>query len=185
MRKVYISYAKADGAVARKISDQLNKADLTTWLYERDLQPGDDWQEQQVRAMRDSTHGLYLLSSASMQSPTTRPEWQYFLIQNKPLVIAQIEDVPPELIPGEFKRLTQIDLRHNFNKGMRGLIETLRSDNVLVTQHAAPRQTRSAQARASVTLELDLKELDTQKLVALITELTDKGVEDIRVVQVG
>lgn len=185
MRKVFISYAQPDSAAARRISEQLAKADIQTWLYERDLQPGDDFKAQTARALRDSTHGLFLLSPSSLQSPAASAEWQYFLMQNKPLLVGQVETVHSEDMPGRFARLQQIDLTHNFNKGMRALIEAIRSDDLLVTQHAAPDAARSQHPRASVTLELDLKDLDTQKLVDIITELTEKGIEDIRVVQVG
>jgi hypothetical protein len=181
MRKVFISYAQPDSPAAQRISDQLTKANISNWLYERDLQPGDDWKEQTARAMRDSTHGLFLLSPASLNAPATSAEWQYFLMQNKPLLIAQVEDVQPEDIPWRLAHIQRVDLTHNFNKGMRSLIDALRSDDTLVTQRNTPER----HSRASVTLELNLKDLDTQQLVNLITELTDKGIEDIRVVQVG
>ncbi len=185
MRKIFISYAQPDSAFAHRISEQLSKVNIPNWVYERDLQPGDDWKEQTARALRDSTHGLFLLSPSSLNSPATSAEWQYFLMQNKPLLIAQIQDVHPEDIPWRLARIQRVDLTHNFNKGMRSLIDALRSDDTLVTQRTMPENTRSGHSRASVTLELDLKELDTQQLVNLITELTDKGIEDIRVVQVG
>ncbi|MEO8608465.1 MAG: toll/interleukin-1 receptor domain-containing protein [Chloroflexota bacterium] len=185
MRKVFISYAQPDSAFAHRISEQLSKANISNWLYERDLKPGDDWKDQTARALRDSTHGLFLLSASSLKSPTTTAEWQYFLIQNKPLVVGQIQDVHPEEIPWRLSRTQMVELTHNFNKGMRSLIDTIRSDDVLVTERAMPESSRPGHQRASVTLELDLKELDTEKLVNLITELTDKGIEDIRVVQVG
>lgn len=185
MRKVFISYAQPDSPAAQRISDQLTKANISNWLYERDLQPGDDWKEQTARALRDSTHGLFLLSPTSLNSPVTSLEWKYFLSQNKPLLIAQVDDVHPEDIPWRLAHIQRVDLTHNFNKGMRSLIDSIRSDDTLVTQRIAPENTRAGHSRASVTLELNLKELDTQQLVNLITELTDNGIEDIRVVQVG
>jgi len=185
MRKVFISYAQQDSSVARRVSEQLSKADVQNWLYERDIQPGDDWKEQTARALRDSTHGLFLLSPSSLKSPAVSAEWQYFLIQNKPLLIAHVLDVHPEEIPWRLARIQQIDLVHNFNKGMRTLIDALRSEDTLVQQRNVPDSARVGHSRASVTLELNLKELDTQQLVDLITELTDKGIEDIRVVQVA
>ncbi|MBZ0288091.1 MAG: toll/interleukin-1 receptor domain-containing protein [Anaerolineae bacterium] len=185
MRKVFISYAQPDSAFAHRISEQLSKASIPNWLYERDLKPGDDWKEQTARALRDSTHGLFLLSSSSLNSPATTFEWQYFLTQNKPLVVGQIQEVHPEEIPWRLSRTQIMDLTHNFSKGMRSLIDIIRSDDTLVTERNTSESARSGHPRASVTLELDLKELDTEKLVHLITELNDKGIEDIRVVQVG
>jgi hypothetical protein len=185
MRKVFISYAQPDSAFAHRISEQLNKASIPNWLYERDLKPGEDWKDQTARALRDCTHGLFLLSASSLNSPATTLEWRYFLSQNKPLVVGQVQDVHPEEIPWQLSRAQTVALMHNFSKGMRSLIDIIRSDNTLVTERAIPESTRSGHPRTSVTLELDLKELDTEKLVNLITELNDKGIEDIRVVQVG
>src|SRR5689334_6339885 len=132
MRKVFISYAQPDSAFAHRVSEQLSKANIPNWLYERDLKPGDDWDKQTARALRDSTHGLFLLSASSLNSPATAVEWQYFLIQNKPLVVGQIEDVHPEEIPWRLSRVQMVELTHNFNKGMRSLIDMIRSDDMLI-----------------------------------------------------
>jgi hypothetical protein len=185
MRKVFISYAQPDSTIAHRIGEQLTKANIPNWLYERDLKPGDDWNEQTARAMRDCTHGLFLLSPFSLNSPAANFEWRYFLGQNKPLVVAQIQDVQPETIDWRLARIQQVDLTHDFNKGMRSLIDMIRSDDNLITERAVPESARAGHSHTSVTLEFDPKDLDTQKLVNLVTELRDQGIEDIRVVQVG
>jgi TIR domain len=183
--KVFISHSSADKAAVKRISDQLTKAKIDTWSIESNLKPGANWQAEIESALHDATHCVFVLSASSLKSPAVMKEWQYFLIQNKRLLIAQVEAIEPEAIPWRLASFTRIDLTHDFTKGMRSLIEAIRSEDTLITERSISESRRLEHSRASVTLEFDLKELDTQKLVDLITELADKGIEDIRVVQVG
>jgi TIR domain-containing protein len=66
--RVFISYAHADSAAARRIADELRKIELQVWLDASSLQPGQNWVAEIERALEEAGYLLVLLSSASMAS---------------------------------------------------------------------------------------------------------------------
>ncbi len=64
--RVFISYAKEDKASALRLYDDLVQHGAEPWLDERDLLPGQDWQREISRAIKNSDHFIALLSKHSV-----------------------------------------------------------------------------------------------------------------------
>jgi hypothetical protein len=66
--KVFISHSTADKWAARKISEDLERLGITTFLDEKDIQTGDSIDSSIAAHLADSEHFLILLSPASVHS---------------------------------------------------------------------------------------------------------------------
>jgi hypothetical protein len=64
--KIFISYAKIDLPAARQIYEDLLKAGLDPWLDEKDLLPGQNWQDEIKKAIRASRFFIAILSNRSV-----------------------------------------------------------------------------------------------------------------------
>lgn len=65
--KVFISYARSDLEIARKIYADLRKSGIDVWLDEMDLLPGQNWRYTIPRVIKESSYIIALLSSNSVQ----------------------------------------------------------------------------------------------------------------------
>ncbi len=65
-KKVFISYAREDLALARRLYTDLKKVGATPWLDAEDLLPGQKWKNEISKAIRESDYFLALLSSSSV-----------------------------------------------------------------------------------------------------------------------
>ena len=80
MDEVFISYAREDGDVARKLAEQLWAAGLEPWLDEERLQPGQDWAKEVETAISRAKAVLLVLScSSDATRPWVSREWQAIL----------------------------------------------------------------------------------------------------------
>ncbi len=61
--KVFISYAREDLEIAKKLRNDLEKAGIKTWLDKEDLLPGQYWKTVILREIKESSHFIALLSS--------------------------------------------------------------------------------------------------------------------------
>lgn len=64
--KVFISYAREDQEIARKLYNDLKSAGVNPWLDVEDILPGQNWKVVTKRALKESTYVLVLLSSNSI-----------------------------------------------------------------------------------------------------------------------
>lgn len=64
--KVFISYAREDVEVAKKIRDNLQALGIQVWIDSDSLKPGQNWKLEIEKAIHESTYFLALLSSKSL-----------------------------------------------------------------------------------------------------------------------
>ena len=64
--KVFISYAREDIEIAKKLRYDLDKAGIRTWLDKEDLIPGQDWKAVIHKEIKESDYFIALLSSKSL-----------------------------------------------------------------------------------------------------------------------
>ncbi len=65
-KKVFISYAREDVDMIRRINTDLETKGFTTWLDEKDLLPGQNWRVVIPREIRESDYCLMMFSSLSV-----------------------------------------------------------------------------------------------------------------------
>jgi hypothetical protein len=124
----FISYSRVDGEdFALKLADQLTAGppSIGVWLDRRRLQPGIDWDEQLVEALRVCEGFLYVMTADSV-SPNSecKKEWTRALTYRKPIIPLRIHrhaELPYRLEPRQY-----IDFSHGFDAGLARLRDHLR-----------------------------------------------------------
>lgn len=101
--KVFISYARADGAsAAAQLRAQLMRAGYTVWRDIEDMQGGLEWVEQLRAALREVDAVIVLLTPSSAASKWVGREWDNALALRKRVIPLLIQDCD---IPDELRRL--------------------------------------------------------------------------------
>ncbi|QBR12566.1 toll/interleukin-1 receptor domain-containing protein [Sphingobacterium sp. CZ-2] len=65
--KVFISYAKEDYVFAEKLYDFLAENNFKPWLDKKNLLPGQEWDFEIKKGLRDANYVILLLSDNSVQ----------------------------------------------------------------------------------------------------------------------
>ena len=74
MGHIFVSHSSADSEVARDVVGYLERSGLTCWLAARDVDLGDDYSSQVIRAIDRSDRVVVLVSAAANDSPHVRRE---------------------------------------------------------------------------------------------------------------
>lgn len=120
--KVFLSYAKSDEKLARKIADGLNQVGLTVWDYRREVLPGDLWSEKATAALRGSDAMVVLLTPDGVHSEQVRWEIEYALgsqaFKNRliPVIIGSPDKIQRESVPWILWRLQAINAPQHGNQ---------------------------------------------------------------------
>lgn len=182
MTTVFISYAAQDRETARRVYEALTGAGINAWMFDQFVKPGEDWTEKVRQALDEAAYGVFLLSPASLRSPSAKREYMHFLSQNKPMYVTIIQPVDDDDIPYPLNDLPAIELTEDFNDGMGRLIEAIRNNlpDFATSDRRAARQ-KTLPRPVTVTLEVE-EDTDTQRVVDLISRLSEIGIKDIKVV---
>lgn len=178
--RVFVSYATRDNPVAERICQQLSAAGIRCWLDNFEVLPEADWLKEAATAVRESSHGLFLLSPAAIKSPSAMKEYRDMLALEKPIYVAMIEPVEPDDLPYDLRTAHTFDLIKDFEGGLNRLKAALQDNEGAVKVDEEP-----ASRDITITLQANLTDLDTNKLVELIARLVDVGIKDIKVVNVS
>jgi hypothetical protein len=132
--KVFISYAREDREIARRLYDDLQRAGLELWMDEEDLLPGQNWKREIPNAIRTSSRVLILLSSRSLtKSGYVQKEIQLVLDTLDAFPSGQIYLIPVRIDdcrPHDSK-LMDLHWADIFPSYQRGLYKILRSLGVV------------------------------------------------------
>lgn len=131
---VFLSYAKADEKLARKITEKLEQAGLKVWDYRREILPGDLWTEKASKALKESDAMVVLLSPDAVRSDQVRWEINYalsnFVFKNRliPVLIGSPAKIPKENVPWILWDLQMVRLPEGGNQeeGIQQIAQTLR-----------------------------------------------------------
>lgn len=66
--KVYISYSREDAPFVKRLAEDLRHADLSVWIDQEEIAPGERWTECIRRAIVESQNILVVISSSSTKS---------------------------------------------------------------------------------------------------------------------
>lgn len=90
---VFISYSSRDQKVARDICAALEKRGIACWIAERDVGPGENFQEAIVRAIRVAKVMVLVLTANANKSPEVKKELALASQQKLTVIPARIEEV--------------------------------------------------------------------------------------------
>jgi TIR domain-containing protein len=96
---VFLSYSSASQPWIRKFTDALTAAGISTWFDAHEILPGERWQAQIEKALRQSRVLVMVLTPESIQRPWTFFELGAALAGDKRIVPVLSDDVDPADIP--------------------------------------------------------------------------------------
>ena len=124
--KIFITYSSKDQKVARTICTALENRGLICWISSRNVKPGQNYQEQIVRAIRSSRVMVLVFTANANNSNEIKKELALASQNNLVVIPVRIEDVAPnEAFAYEFATRQWIDLFEEWEKSMAELVELI------------------------------------------------------------
>ncbi|MBV8859268.1 MAG: TIR domain-containing protein [Acidobacteria bacterium] len=93
---VFISHSKVDEKYAIAAHDTLESSGLKCWIAPKDIDPGEEWGDEIIKAIKSSRVMLVVLSSSANKSKHIRREVTQAEGEGLPVIVFRIEDVMPE-----------------------------------------------------------------------------------------
>lgn len=133
----FLSYAREDGAFAKRLVNALDAKGQRVWLDVQDIPGGADWRRHQARALEACKAFVFLLSPDSLRSEHCRQELEQARVLEKlviPVNFREVDerDLPPALANPEWIFLREKD---RFENGVERLAEALHVDHDWREQH--------------------------------------------------
>jgi TIR domain len=124
--KIFITYSSKDQKVARTICTALENRGLACWISSRNVKPGQNYQEQIVRAIRGAKVMVLVFTTNANNSNEIKKELALASQNNLVVIPVRIEDVAPnEAFAYEFATRQWIDLFEDWEKSMAELVELI------------------------------------------------------------
>jgi tetratricopeptide (TPR) repeat protein len=125
-RPVFISYATADRKEALAVCKALERRGTKCWIATRDVQPGENYQEAIVRAIRQSRALVLVFSEAANNSDEIKKELSLVSRFHVPLMALRIEDVEPsDAFAYELSTRQWIDAFDSWDKSLDSLVRRI------------------------------------------------------------
>jgi hypothetical protein len=153
--RIFITYSSKDQKVARTICTALENRGLACWISSRNVKPGQNYQEQIVKAIRGARVMVLVFTANANNSNEIKKEFALASQNNLVVIPVRIEDVAPnEAFAYEFATRQWIDLFEDWEKSMAELVELiaaiLNDAPAADRANAAPRPMGDAAAPAFV-----------------------------------
>ena len=124
--KIFITYSSKDQKVARTICTALENRGLICWISARNVKPGQNYQEQIVRAIRTARVMVLVFTANANNSNEIKKELALASQNNLVVIPVRIEDVAPnEAFAYEFATRQWIDLFEDWEKSISELVELI------------------------------------------------------------
>jgi hypothetical protein len=157
--RVFISHASEDQKIAETICEALEQRGLFCWVASRDIQPGENFQEAIVRAIRVANVVVLVFTHNSNSSDEVKKEIALASRHGVAVIPVRVEDVlPNDALAYELATRQWIDLSHDWDPAIERLIMRLAavsSDVSTIRGNASPpsRSSGSNPAQGNAALE--------------------------------
>jgi TIR domain len=123
---IFITYSSKDEKVARTICTALESRGLACWISSRNVKPGQNFQEQIVRAIRAAKIMILVFTANANNSDEIKKELALASQNNLVVIPVRIQDVVPnEAFAYEFATRQWIDLFDDWENSMARLAEQI------------------------------------------------------------
>ena len=124
--KIFITYSSKDQKVARTICTALENRGLTCWISFRNVKPGQNYQEQIVKAIRAAKIMVLVFTANANNSNEIKKELALADQNNLIVIPVRIEDVTPnEAFAYEFATRQWMDLFDDWENSIGRLVELI------------------------------------------------------------
>jgi tetratricopeptide (TPR) repeat protein len=125
-RRVFISYATADRKQALSVCKAIERRGTTCWISTRDVQPGENYQEAIVQAVRNARAVVLVFSEAANNSDEIKKELSLASRYRVPVMALRIADVEPsDAFAYELSTRQWIDAFEGWDKSLDALVNRL------------------------------------------------------------
>jgi hypothetical protein len=111
MADVFISYSTQDNKIAQFIYRHLIAENLSVFLAQISLLPGQKWEEEILRNLKGSPWVIFLASNSACRSAVVQQEMGVALATGKQIVPI-VWDMDPATLPGWLAGFQALDLRN-------------------------------------------------------------------------
>jgi tetratricopeptide (TPR) repeat protein len=151
---VFISYASADRRTALKVCQAIERRGTHCWISTRDVAPGENYQEEIVRAIRDARATVLVFSEAANNSDEIKKELSLASRYHIPVMALRIENVEPsDAFAYELSTRQWIDAFEGWDSSIDALMSRISqisgSDDVASLPARAVRQTARLRRRSA------------------------------------
>lgn len=121
--KVFVSYARVDEPFVARLANSLIKHNHDVWLDRYRIEPAKSWARQIGEALDQCQVMLLVVSPASMASENVEDEWNYFLDNKRPVVVARLKGCK---VPYRLSKLQYVDFDgQDFDQALARVAATL------------------------------------------------------------
>lgn len=136
-RSVFVSYANADRKEALSVTKAIERRGTKCWISTRDVAPGENYQEEIVRAIRAARAMVLVFSQAANNSDEIKKELSLASRYHVPVMALRIEDVEPsDAFAYELSTRQWIDAFEGWDHSIDALVTKL--EQVSVGPTSAP-----------------------------------------------
>lgn len=124
---VFISYSRNDRQFVERLSTELQRQGITTWIDTENIQAGANWQEEIEKGLLQADILLYVASQQSAKSQWIELELQAFLRGKGRAIPVVINDFGPSAMPLALQSYQWVDFRGDFQGALRRLLVGIQS----------------------------------------------------------
>jgi tetratricopeptide (TPR) repeat protein len=125
-RPIFISYATADRKQALAVCTAIESRETPCWISNRDVAPGDNYQEAIVRAIRHAPAMVLVFSSAANDSDEIKKELSLASRYHVPVMALRIENVEPsDAFAYELSTRQWIDAFEGWDRSIDSLVSRI------------------------------------------------------------
>jgi hypothetical protein len=148
--QIFITYSSKDRKVAQTICSALEVRGLKCWISSRNVKPGQNFQEQIVKAIRAAKIMVLIFTDNANNSNEIKKELALASQNDLTVIPVRIEDVAPnEAFSYEFATRQWIDLFDDWEKSIAHLVEII--GGALDESSSNPAKVNLGQADATLT----------------------------------
>src|ERR1051325_1253207 len=140
---VFISHSSQDRRIAARVCEALERCGLACWHASRDIHPGENFQEEIVKAIRSARAMVLVFTGSANNSDEIKKEIALASQNHLAVIPLRVEDVlPSDAFRYELSTRQWIDAFDDWDRAMARLAEQISA--IVGTQAAAPAQTKAA-----------------------------------------
>lgn len=102
---IFLSYARVDLVVARRLAEALEAAGLTVAMDVTEIAPGDNWQDRLDRLLSGAAKLVFLATPASVKSGACQNEIDRAMQEGKPVLPVLVAGMSSDALPDRLRRL--------------------------------------------------------------------------------
>ena len=125
-RAVFVSYATADRKQALSVCKAIERRGTQCWISSRNVEPGENYQEAIVHAIRDARAMVLVFSEAANNSDEIKKELSLASRYHVPVMALRIEDVEPsDAFAYELSTRQWIDAFEGWDRSIDALVSRI------------------------------------------------------------